>query len=72
MNIDRFVLILVLCAAAGAVTLWLGALIFAISPLAPQALFLLIPAGLAGFVVWRVIDERLARTEDDHYEEIEY
>jgi hypothetical protein len=68
MPLDRFVLILVVVVCAAGATVWLlalaaGALAFPLGWLA------LIPAGIAAFVLWRVIADRMA--EPDTYERME-
>ena len=35
------------------------------------AWFFVLPALLVGYVVWRVIAERVRNSEDDHYDQIE-
>lgn len=70
MPLDKLVLILVLVIAAAGVTVWLGALLLA-SFQVPGAGLALIPAALVGYVVWRVISDRIGSAEDDHYDGIE-
>ncbi|PTQ68592.1 hypothetical protein [Celeribacter persicus] len=70
MALDKFVLIVVAVLATVGITFWLLTLLAATLQLAFGWL-LLIPAGIAGYVVWRVIEDRLRNAEDDHYDKIE-
>ncbi len=71
MPLDRFVLIIMAVIAAAGATVWIGAAIAAAveAPLVGWAA--IVPAALAGYVIWRVIAERLRNREDDHYDNIE-
>jgi hypothetical protein len=71
MPLDRFVLIVVIVIAAAGATVWLGVTIAAAieAPLVGWAA--IVPAALVGYVIWRVIAERLRNREDDHYDNIE-
>ncbi|PRX32748.1 hypothetical protein SAMN05216257_10628 [Meinhardsimonia xiamenensis] len=71
MPLDRLVLIIVIVLVAAAVTVWLGALIFAAFEVGGAVWLALIPAALVGYIVWRVIAERLSNSEDDRYDRIE-
>jgi len=71
MPIDKLVLILVIVIAAAAATVWLGTLIAA-SIQIPFGWLVLIPAALVGYVVYRVIAERVGNTEDDHYDKMDH
>ncbi|MGH1413144.1 MAG: hypothetical protein ACRBB0_06605 [Pelagimonas sp.] len=71
MPLDKFVLILVCCLAGTVATFWLTTLILtAIS--VPYGWLALIPAGLVGYIIYRVIQERLRSADDDHYDKVEY
>lgn len=70
MPLDRLVLILVIVLAAGAATVWVGAVIVS-SLTVPLGWLALIPAVLAAVIGWRVISDRLRNTEDDHYDKME-
>lgn len=71
MPLDKLVLILVCVVIAAGVTVWVGASLAAAIQLPGVGLAALIPAALVGYVVWRVIAERLSNSEDDHYDNIE-
>lgn len=70
MPLDKLVLILVVVMVAAGLTVWLGALFLAAMQI-PGAGLALIPAALVGYVVWRVIADRVGNAEDDHYDNIE-
>lgn len=70
MPLDRFVLILVIVIGAAGVTVWLGTMVAAAVEL-PGGWLVFLPAALVAYVVWRVIAERLANRDDDHYDRIE-
>ncbi|TYB83566.1 hypothetical protein [Maritimibacter fusiformis] len=70
MPLDKFVLILVIVIGAAGVTVWLGTMIAASMQL-PFGWLVFLPAALVAYVVWRVIAERLANRDDDHYDGIE-
>ena len=71
MKLDKLVLITVCVCAAAGVTLWLAALLIAAAQV-PFAWLALGPAVFAGYIVYRVIAERLNSAEDDHYDCIEH
>ena len=71
MPLDKFVLILVSVVAAAAVTVWVGTLVMASLQVPVAGWLMFIPAMLVGYVVWRVIADRLGNSEDDHYDSIE-
>jgi F0F1-type ATP synthase assembly protein I len=71
MPLDRFVLILVLVVIAAGVTVWLATMAAAALEFGAGAWFGFIPAALVGYVVWRVVSDRLSNREDDHYDRIE-
>lgn len=70
MPLDRFVLIIICVIIAAAVTVWLATLVAA-SVQMPVFSVAAVPLLLVGYVVWRVISERLSSKEDDHYDDIE-
>jgi hypothetical protein len=67
MPLDRFVLLIVIVIAAAMATVWIGALVVSATAV-PLGWLALIPAGLAAWLGWRVIAERLGNAEDDHYD----
>jgi hypothetical protein len=75
MPLDRLVLIVVVVVAAAATTVFLGVFLgvflAAWVSLPPLAALVVVPVVLAGYVIWRVIAERLNNAEDDHYDGIE-
>lgn len=70
MPLDRFVLILVIVIAAAGATVWIGTLIAA-SVQVPAGWLSVIPVALIGYVLWRVISDRLSNSDDDRYDRIE-
>lgn len=70
MSLDKLVLICVCVAAAFAITLWLAAFLLTALQV-PFGWLALLPAAIAGYVIYRVIAERLNSAEDDHYDGIE-
>lgn len=71
MPLDKLVLILVCVIAAAGGTIWLAvALAAAIS--VPFGWIVLIPSALIGYIVFRVIAERLGNAEDDRYDNIDH
>jgi len=71
MPLDRFVLMVVLVLAAAGLTVAAAAWLSASAQLPWLGLALLLPAGLAAYVVVRVISDRLRNREDDHYDRID-
>ena len=71
MPLDKLVLIVVCVLGAAAVTVWLGVLIVASLQL-PFGWLALIPALLVGYIVFRVISERVGNAEEDHYDKMEH
>ena len=71
MPLDKLVLILVCVIGAAGVTIWLSVFILAAVEI-PYVWIGLIPAALVGFVVWRVIAERVNSAEDTHYDEMDH
>ncbi len=70
MPLDKLVLIVVVVIAAAGLTVWVAAMAMAAFQV-PGGGLVFIPAALVGYVVWRVISERLNNKEDDHYDHIE-
>lgn len=64
MPLDRLVLILVVAAAA----LYLLAVLIGLIALLPWGLIGIGVLAITGYVLWRVIRDRLANAEDDYYE----
>lgn len=71
MPLDKFVLILVCVIAAAGATIWLASLVIVAAEI-PYAWIALIPAALVGYVVWRVIAERVNSPEDTHYDKMDH
>ncbi len=67
MPLDKLVLIIVSIVAAAAATVWLGVLVMTAFEL-PFGWLAVIPAVLVGYVVFRVIMERVGNAEEDHYD----
>lgn len=65
MKLDILVLITVCVLAGFAVTTWLSMLVLAAFAV-PFAWLALFPAALVGYVIYRVIAERVGNAEDDH------
>ncbi|GGD29216.1 hypothetical protein [Sinisalibacter lacisalsi] len=70
MPIDKFVLILVVVIAAAGITVWIATMVAAAVQF-PLGWFVVIPVMLVAYVAWRVIAERLANTDDDHYDRMD-
>jgi membrane protein implicated in regulation of membrane protease activity len=71
MLLDRLILILVIVIAAAGATVWIASMAAAAFNFGSVGWLTFIPAALIGYVVWRVIAERLKNREDDHYDRIE-
>ncbi len=71
MPLDKFVLLLVIVLAAAGITVWVASLVLASLQMPAAGWALFVPAVLVGYVVWRVIAERLQNKEDDYYDHIE-
>lgn len=71
MPLDKLVLILICVIAAAGVTVWLATLVMAALQIGSAGWLVFVPAALVGYVVWRVIADRLKNREDDHYDRIE-
>ena len=67
MKLDTLVLIVVCVLAGSAVTLWLSMLLLAALSV-PFAGLALLPAALVGYILYRVIAERVGNAEEDHYD----
>lgn len=67
MKLETLVLILVCVIAGMGATFWLTALLLAAFQV-PYAALALLPAGLVGYVLYRVIAERVGNAEEDHYD----
>ena len=70
MPLDRFVLILVVVTLAAALTIGAALWAAAVFHLPAVALMAAVPALLLGYVLWRVVTDRLRNREDDHYDNI--
>lgn len=71
MPLDKLVLILICVIAAAGITVWLATLAMAAFQIGGAGWLVFIPAALVGYVVWRVIADRIGNSEDDHYDRIE-
>jgi membrane protein implicated in regulation of membrane protease activity len=71
MPLDKLVLIVFCVLAGSGAVFWIGALLFATFQI-PFAGLALLPAAFAGYVIYRVIAERLRSREDDHYDRMEH
>lgn len=71
MKLDTLVLIVVCVVATVLVTFWLSMLLLAALQI-PFALIALLPAGIMGYVVYRVIAERVGNAEEDHYDRMKH
>lgn len=67
MKLDTLVLMIVCVLAGMGVTFWLAMTLLAAVQV-PFVLLALIPAALVGYVIYRVIAERLGNAEEDHYD----
>ncbi len=67
MPLERIALWLVVAAALA----WVAAALAGALSAGPAGLFVLLPLGLAGYLLWRVIAERRSNAEDDRYDRIE-
>lgn len=72
MPLDRLILVLIIVIAAAGATIWLGWIVFVSFGVSGWAgLGFAIPTFLVGFIVLRVIFERLNSTQDDYYDKFE-
>ncbi|MBB5516622.1 O-antigen ligase [Rubricella aquisinus] len=72
MKLDTFVLIVVAVAAALMACLYIIGLMIGFAMAGPVMLFVLVPVGIAAYVIARVITERLNEAKDDPYDDVEY
>lgn len=70
MKLDKLVLIIVVVLGAMILSFWLASLVLAALAV-PMAWLAVLPAVLVGYIVWRVVEDRLTNAEDDHYDRIE-
>ena len=71
MPLDKLVLIIVCVLTAAAATIWLGAVLLAAVNV-PFVGIALLPAALVGYIVFRVIAERVGNKQEDHYDEMDH
>lgn len=71
MPLDRLVMMLVVVVATAGVTIFMVAFVAAalMSPLLGLPALILI--SLVGYVIWRVVADRIRSREDDHYDNID-
>ncbi|MBD3679288.1 MAG: hypothetical protein HUJ27_12935 [Rhodobacteraceae bacterium] len=73
MPLDRLVLILVSVIAAAGVTIWAGAALLGSFNLDPAfGLAVLSIIALVGYILVRVIMDRVGSREDDHYDRMDH
>jgi hypothetical protein len=71
MPLDKLVLILVCVIAAAGATIWIAATVLAALSF-PFGWFAVLPALLAGYIVYRVVAERVGSAEEDHYDRMDH
>ena len=71
MPLDKFVLIVACVIIAAGGTIWLGVVLTTAFTL-PFGWLALIPAVLVGYVLVRVIAQRVGNAEEDHYDKMDY
>lgn len=71
MPLDKFVLIVVVVLAAAGITVWVATTQAMAAFQVQGGELVFIPVALVGYIVWRVISERLSNKEDDRYDHIE-
>jgi Na+/glutamate symporter len=71
MKLDTLVLIVVCVIVGMSVTFWLAAMLLVALKI-PFLLIGLLPAALVGFIVYRIIAERVGNAEEDHYDRMEH
>jgi hypothetical protein len=71
MPLDRFILILVIVITGAGVTVWLGATLRDVVEMPGAGWLPFVPAALVGYVIWRVISQRLSNRKDDRYDRTE-
>ena len=67
MKLDTLVLVVVCVIAGMGVTFWLAAMLLAAFQI-PFGALALLPAALVGYILYRVIAERVGNAEEDHYD----
>lgn len=70
MPLDKLVLVIACVLIAACATIWISTLVLAAFSV-PFAALALIPAALVGYVVFRVIAERVGNAEEDHYDKMD-
>lgn len=70
MPLDKLVLVIACVLIAACATIWISTLVRAAFSV-PFAALALIPAALVGYVVFRVIAERVGNAEEDHYDKMD-
>lgn len=71
MALDKLIVIVLSALGGTAVTIWLGILILAAFAI-PFAGLALIPAAFVGYVIYRVISERVSDPTEDHYDRMDH
>lgn len=72
MPLDRMILILIAVIASAGATIWLASIALVSFGVSGWIGFgLAMPTLLIGYIIWRVISERLNNTDDDHYDTFE-
>ena len=71
MPLDRIMLYMVGALALFAAILYGVALVIGAVSFGPLGILILIPAGIAVYIVQRIIRERLGNREDDYYDSID-
>ena len=71
MPLDRLVLILVIVVAAVGATVFLATLLSGLMAAPGLGWLVVLPMALIGYVIFRVVADRLGNREDDHYDRIE-
>ena len=67
MSLDRLVLVIVCVLAALWVLMW-AVWVGVMTAAFPPAAFIVLPALLVAYILWRVIRGRVGNAEDDHYD----
>ena len=71
MSLDRLVLILILVTVAAGLTVFVASFLAAAIELPALGMAVSIPILLVGYVLWRVIADRLTSREDDRYDHVD-
>ena len=71
MSLDKLALIIAVLAITAGLTIWVAGILLAAIQ-APVASLLLLPFGVAMYLVARVIGERAGNREEDHYDRIKH